>query len=327
MYTYIPKHISKYNIYDIFHSDKGNIVLIQPSEKEPNDIKIYIDDEVLKFETETCPHNHTHIYYLNIVTIYRENHSYRLIIDNEEINTTINKYPIFENEIIMSTIVKSEYKYILQWINYHLHLGVQRFIIYDNSYDNTLQTLLNKYINENTVILIQWRYPYMLKISGISGQTTQQNHSIYSFNRCEYIGLFDIDEYINIQEPYSNISTLLDDVVKSNNINKDNIGGFQLLNKFFYNPKHLPDDNYNFLKIYNCNKITMSGNEKNFVIPKNVKTFSVHMITNGLPIMKLTPNIVYFNHYIFLNKTTRGLDETNLSDSSINRLTNLFSII
>ena len=71
----------------------------------------------------------------------------------------------------------------------------------------------------------------------------------------------------------------------------------------------------------------MSGHEKNFVIPRNVKTFSVHMITNGLPIVKINHNIAYFNHYIFLNKTNRGFNKSAMTDNSISRLTNLFSII
>jgi len=327
MTTYNPIHIPKYNIYDILHNDRGKIVIIRASETPPVMIKMTVDDKLIAFDIECCPHNHTHVYTLNSEIMYDSNKIYKFMINDEEINTNISKYPSFENEIIMSTIVKGEDKYILQWIQYHIHLGIQRFIIYDNSHDNTLPSILNKYMNDGTVMLINWQYPYMLKISGISGQTTQQNHSIYAFNTCDYVGLFDIDEYINIQEPFSNIRTLLEEYIKTNNINKNDIGGFQLFNKFFYNPHHLPDDNNNFLKIYNCNDITLSGNEKNFVIPRNVKTFSVHMITKGLPIIKLSQNIVYFNHYIFLNKKNRGFDKTDLTDSSIRRLTTLFSIL
>lgn len=327
MTSYNPIHIPKYNIYDIFVNDRGNIIIIQPSETPPLIIKLKMGDKQIPFEIESCPHNHTHIYSLKSDILYDSNELYNLIINNEEIHTKISKYPKFENEIIMSTIVKSEDKYILQWIQYYIHLGVQRIIIYDNSQDNTLHSILNKYMNDGSVILINWQYPYLLHISGISGQTTQQNHSIYAFNTCDYVGLFDIDEYINIQEPYSNIRKFLEDYVKLNNININMIGGFQFLNKFFYNPDRLPDDKNNFLKIYTCDNIKMSGHEKNFVIPRNVKTFSVHMITNGLPIVKITHNIAYFNHYIFLNKTNRGFNKSDMSDNSISRLTNLFSII
>ena len=38
----------------------------------------------------------------------------------------------------MSTLVKDEDKYIKQWIEFHLNIGIKRFIIYDNSNKNTL---------------------------------------------------------------------------------------------------------------------------------------------------------------------------------------------
>ena len=48
------------------------------------------------------------------------------------LNTKINIYPNFKDEIIMSTIVKDEDNIIVQWIEYHKLLGINRFIIYDN---------------------------------------------------------------------------------------------------------------------------------------------------------------------------------------------------
>lgn len=336
---YTPIFIKNYNIYDIFYNDTGNIIIIQSGNSQPiytpinrnrqliynvpikiqerhgkiNNIRMYINNRLLQFNVEICPHNHTHIYSLyNSDFLYNENNIYQFIIDNEIIKTKINKYPKFENEIIMSTIVKNEDKYILQWINYHNKLGITRFIIYDNSTSNTLHKLLNKNIN-NIFILINWNYSH-------NYQQTQQNHSIYAFNKSKYIGLLDIDEYINLQEPYNHIDSLL------NNFKQEHIGGFQLLNKFFYNPNHLPVDNYDFLKIYNCDTITLNGREKCFVIPKNVKTFSVHMITKGLPMKKINSNYAYFNHYIFLNKKNRGFNKTIFFDTSITRLTTLFNL-
>jgi hypothetical protein len=251
--------------------------------------------------------------------VYDKNKTYEIIIDDKNITTKINNYPKFENEIIMSTIVKNEDKYILQWIKYHNILGIKRFIIYDNSTNNTLYTLLNNNITNNIFIIINWQYEHIF-------QQTQQNHSIYAFNKSKYIGLFDIDEYINLQEPYIQIDNFLSDIIKIDDINIDSIGGFQLLNKLFFNPNNLPEDNYNFLQIYNCDTITLFTREKCFVIPKNIKTFSVHVITNGLPIKYINYNYAYFNHYFFLNKKDRGFNKTPFIDKSISRLTKLFNL-
>ena len=156
----------------------------------------------------------------------------------------------------------------------------------------------------------------MCKISGISGQTTQQNHSIYAFRYSKYIGLFDIDEYINMQ-CISNIHHFFNQLIKNENIDMDKIGSFRLLNKDFYNPNNLPVANNQFLNIYNCDNITTSGREKNFVLPKNVITFSVHMITCGKPMYDVNEKLAQFNHYIYLNKRSRGRNITNLIDDTI----------
>lgn len=309
----IPNFIEEFNIYDIFYNDDNKLIIIIPSEKEPYKINyISLDNKILNFILYKCPHNHTYIYSLDI----EYTHNIKISINNNIINTYANRYPIFKDEIIFSTEVKNEDNYIKTWIDYHLKIGINRFIIYDNSNENTLIEILKNYINNDIVILIKWKYPLFLPKSGRSGQTTQQNHSIYAFKQSKYIGLFDIDEYINIQSK-TDINSFFNEIIKNKKINVNDIGSFRILNKFFYNPNNLPTDNDNFLKIFNCDLITKKGYEKNFVIPKNVITFSVHMITNGKPMITINESKIYFNHYFFLNKTNRGRNKTNLIDKSI----------
>ena len=303
-----PNHIPKYDIYDIFYSD-SKLIIIRPMESL---LDIYIQNK--KMNMYTCPHKHTYVYTLQIP------YSKLVIlqINDTIINTHVNMYPVFKNEIIMSTIVKDEDNYIKQWIEFHLHIGITRFIIYDNSTSNTLPILLKSYIDAGQVVLIYWNVPYTLPRSGISGQTTQQNHSIYAFSQSKYIGLFDIDEYINIQK-HENIHDFFEIMIKSYNINTTNLGSFVVLNKYFYNPNNLPTDGTNFLHIFNCNEVSTHAYQKNFVIPKNVKTFSVHTITDGKPSILVNEQDMFFNHYTYLNKLDRGRNKTNLIDSTILR--------
>lgn len=72
-----------------------------------------------------------------------------------------------------------------------------------------------------------------------------------------------------------------------------------------------------FFNICNCDKISEEGFEKCIVIPRNVKTFSVHLVTDGKETILLDKQYVYFNHYFFLNKENRGLTNTSLMDNSI----------
>jgi len=312
MKIYIPNNIQEHHIYDIFYNDDNELIIIIAAEIPFPTIEYLDHDNKKKFQVNICSHKHTYIYKLQIP--YKE--EITLIINDTIVNTYVNKYPTFPNEIIFSTLVKNEDNYIVQWIEYHFKNGISRFIIYDNSESNTLTDVLKSYIEKNTVILIKWLYPYLLNISGFSAQTTQQNHSIYAFSTSKYIGLFDVDEYVNNQKPLK-INDMLENIIEENNINITKISGFKLLNKFFYNPDNLPTDGYNFLNIYNCDNISKYGQEKCLVIPKNVSTFSVHCVTNGLEIYNVDEKYMYFNHYYFLNKLHRGYNKTDLIDDSI----------
>jgi hypothetical protein len=303
---YTPIHIDIYQIYDIFHN--GKLIIIRPAETP---LDIYCNNK--KMNVYTCPHHHTYIYTLKL----EYSASITLTIQNKSFDTNVNVYPVFKDEIILSTLVKDEDEYIKPWIEFHKNIGITRFIIYDNSDSNTLSRLLHVYIEKKQVILISWNVPYKLPISGISGQTTQQNHSIYAFAQSKYIGLMDIDEYVNMQH-HTNIHTFFEEIIQLNELNIKQIGSFVLHNKFFYNPDNLPTDGNKFLNIFNCDIIT-KGNEKNFVIPQNVKTFSVHRVTDGRPMFLLDEKDIFFNHYVFLNKINRGKNITDNIDNSILR--------
>ena len=302
-------------VYDVFHNDEKKLVIIMPAECDPPRIEYVCSKFNLLFELHVCPHNHTFIYELKLETEYAENIELR--INDKIFSVNVSKYPEFRNEIIMSTIVLNEDDYIRQWIKYHMNIGVSRFIIYDNSKNNesNLTQVLGDFIEKEIVVLIEWPYPYALPKSSLSGQTTQQNHSIYAFRTSKYIGLFDVDEYVNMQT-HTNLNSCFDSLIAQNGINTNDIGSFRLLNKFFVNPDNLPTTRYDFLSIFSCAEITLDGHEKNFVIPTNVHTFSVHMITSGKPMYCIDFNTIYFNHYVFLNK----------SPTSSNRHTNGMNI-
>jgi hypothetical protein len=304
-----------HNIYDCFHSDEGNIVLVSPMEQEK--VNISYKDQV--FEVFTCSHKHTYIYVLKNQT-YEP--SIQLCIDNKKLIMNVKKYPAFPNKVIMSTMVYNEDSYIRQWIIFHKLIGVEHFIIYDNSKiddkrsyksmekSSNLQRVLEDFIADGTVLLINWPYPKRMKKSGISGQTTQQCHSLWAFRTSLYIGFFDIDEYVNMQQHKSIPEFLASEPF-------EDIGSIALCNKFFYNPSNTPTNSFNFLKIYNCNEIILGERHKHFVIPKKVQALSVHEITLGKPMHIINEKKAYFNHYFFLNKSNRGKNKTAMEDNTI----------
>ncbi len=330
---YNPVCLREYYIYDIFHNDNKQLVIVSPFEKLYK-FKIYDEkNNIIELNTEICINMHTYLHYCHM-----ENYMpiVKIIIKEHEMDTKVNKYPTYENEIIMSTMVYNEDNYIIQWIKYHMLLGITRFIIYDNSkaHDgvsyhsvekkSNLNAVLKEYIENKVVCLIDWPYFKRLRNSGISGQTTQQTHSINAFKTCKYIGLFDIDEYVNPQKSHIKINDLFDDLIKENKIKIYDIGGFCLFAKLFYNPNNMPTDGYNFLKIYDCNNVTKTVRNKNFVIPKNIKIFNIHNVSVGKRLFIVNENLLYFNHYFFLNKENRGKNTTTKTDSTIDRIARVF---
>ena len=178
------QHFDLKYIYDVFHNDNNKLIIIMPAECNPPLINYIYHKSNIQFKLYVCPHKHTYIYEALFKTKYIKN--IQLFINGNIINNiNVNKYPEFKNEIIMSTIVLHEDTVIRQWIKFHIHIGITRFIIYDNSWlyhskinDSNLVDVLDDYIKQGIVIIIRWPYSYKLPKSGISGQTTQQNHSI-----------------------------------------------------------------------------------------------------------------------------------------------------
>lgn len=335
-----PITIKKFDIYDVFHNDIDNLTIISPFFPNSPDITLISQSNIhTLFNKFICKHNHTIVYSINNITY---SNTIQISIDNEIITTRVNKYNPFYDKTIISTMVKFEDNIIRQWIQYHLSIGIQHFIIYDNSREilipkkkmdnnsnhdslhgitsmqqqSNLHLILQDFIQDNTVTLINWPYQFQDFYGGGSGQTTQECHSIHAFNTSKFIGFFNVDEYINPQ-CCSNINNTLEHIILSNSIDINQVGSFRFFNKFFYNPSLLPTHDFEFLKIFNCDNIDTKRHSKHFVIPKNVTTFSFHEITIGKPSYDVNPLIIFFNHYCYLNKKNRGLNNYGLFDYSI----------
>jgi len=302
--------IDKFQIYDVVFNTDAEIVLIKAGPKLSHQVGI-LQFPSSSLKIEECPYGHTTIYRFSNVE-FRENIS--LLINGEVIEIKINKYDDFNNKIVFSTEVKDEDDYIKQWIDFHHNLGIDKFIIYDNSDKNTLSVLLKKYIDEEKVVLIKWPFSLFTHENRRTGQTTQQNHSIHAFRSAKYIGFFDVDEYINMKN-HNSIPDLLSNL--ENNQDLSVISGFQMLCKLFFNPEKKSTFGADFFQIFNCKDISVGERQKNFIIPKNLNVFAVHIVTSGNPVVTVDPGIVYFNHYWFLNKKDRGLENVYGFDNSI----------
>ena len=331
MSCHIPTHIKEHSIYDVYYNDNNQYVFIVAfyTRSFPS---IYIEDfdESCNIHVEKNPriYRHTVIYTFDH-DVYKPYLNIR-INDVLYKNISIKRYPKYENKVIASTLVKHEEAYIRQWIKYHLFIGIQHFIIYDNTdISCTLLTdTLRDFIMDDIVCVIKWNYPYWsnepLK-SRVIAQPCQQNHSLYAFQNASYICFTDVDEYINIHSSSNILEALKLDLQRSNTLEED-IFGFRLLNRFFYNPNNYETSDFSFLFITECHhKVNKGGHFKCILKPKQTRLICVHhAFSDSKKIHILNPNYIIMNHYYYLNKEHRGKNETTYKDDSIIQNIQLF---
>lgn len=306
-----PTCIDEHLIYDIFHAD-GKLIIMTPERAELLDI--YYNNVKLNIsKVNTICYIHS-CKYVERIELKINGINYK--------NLKVNLYDISKDNIVLTTMVKNEDNYIVQWIEYHLHIGFDKILVYDNKNspntryksdedDSNLEELLEPFISKNQVILIEWKYSKEFLRVNTSGQKAQQQHSLFNSKESNYLALIDIDEYLNISNfPNSNIGDVLSQL-----INPEKHAGLKMWCKFFQNCDNEPDEDYDFFKITNF-FYTINGDRnipsfrsnnspKIIIVPKYTSTCAIHGFqpVHGKRCNEIKKyNSLYFNHYYFLNK-------------------------
>jgi glycosyltransferase involved in cell wall biosynthesis len=117
----------------------------------------------------------------------------------------------FQYYLCVCAIVRNEADYIAEWLEYHLHAGVEKFYIYDNESDDNTKEILKPYIYRGIV-----EYQYFLgnklelhKFSSKKDQLSERTRWVHSIQRPAYndaidrakyntfwMAFIDIDEFI-----------------------------------------------------------------------------------------------------------------------------------
>lgn len=96
-------------------------------------------------------------------------------------------------DVSIVAIVRDEGSYIQTWIDYHIALGIDHFIIYDNMSTDETAKILDRYINRGRVTLIRWPV--------VGGQIDAYNHAVRLFGPSTYwMGFLDIDEHLVLHQ-------------------------------------------------------------------------------------------------------------------------------
>lgn len=93
-------------------------------------------------------------------------------------------------KLSVCAIMKNEAPYIIEWLEFHKIVGVERFYLYNNnSTDNTLE-ILHPYVESGEVILHDWP-------ATTGQQMSAYQHSLSAYKtESEWIAFIDMDEYL-----------------------------------------------------------------------------------------------------------------------------------
>jgi len=103
---------------------------------------------------------------------------------------------------LICAIIKNENLYLREWIDYHLNLGFEKIILYDNNDVNgeVPNMIVQDYINKNVVEVINYRgFKTNDKFWGV--QSAAYNDCLQKYkNTDNWIAFIDVDEFIFLEK-------------------------------------------------------------------------------------------------------------------------------
>ncbi len=107
----------------------------------------------------------------------------------------------YKYEVSLCLIFKNEAKYLKEWLDYHILIGVDHFYLYNNNSDDGYADVLAPYIEKKIVTLVDFPFKY--------AQLKAYN-DCYEQNKKEthWLGYIDADEFVNIRD-CNNIKSFL----------------------------------------------------------------------------------------------------------------------
>lgn len=164
---------------------------------------------------------------------------------------------IKNNYVAMSAICRDRLEYIEEWLDYHLSIGIQKIILYDNLNKTPLTVSLEKYIQQGKLDVVDWNH------DTLNGkQIRAQNDCIKNYQSFRWIGFLDIDEFIVLLEESPDIKTYLKEYEKY-----DGIG----LHWLIFGSNGHKTRQKSILKSYtqSCPNSYINRHIKSFINPKN----------------------------------------------------------
>lgn len=159
-------------------------------------------------------------------------------------------------------IARDEDYYIEEWVSYHLLLGFDKIIIYDNHSIIRLANLLDKYVKQGKVIVHETEAGYI----GTKAQGLAYTHCFNNYkNNFIWIAVIDADEIILLHKH---------DSIKSFLAEFENYGGVFLNWVHYGNPNMLYRETKSMINNFIYKNKNRSTTGKSIVRPTRVKDFT-----------------------------------------------------
>lgn len=92
-------------------------------------------------------------------------------------------------KVSICAIFRDEAMYLKEWIEYHRIIGIEHFYMYNNFSEDDYKSVLEPYVLNGEVDLINWPYP--------QGQISAYKNCIERFSgESQWIGFIDLDEFV-----------------------------------------------------------------------------------------------------------------------------------
>jgi hypothetical protein len=208
----------------------------------------------------------------------------------------------------MATLIRDENPWLGDWLTFHSLLGTDHFYVYDNGTkeQGALFAILAPYQRMGKLTYVRWDFPYWDEgRKNLLAQPQQQNHAIYKYGTCNWMGLIDVDEYLYPQRKQSLLP-----VLKKYDRRWSRSGGLAVRSMWFgcsgvpiedLRAKSFPEPVELKFVLRKQREEPKESRQKCIVNPRNVRVFSVHTIVSGKRPIHVSPSEVRLNHYYALN--------------------------
>ena len=109
-------------------------------------------------------------------------------------------------KLSVCAIMKNEAPYLIEWLEFHKLVGVEKFYLYDNgSTDNTFD-LVDDYVQSGDVVFHNW--------PTVPGQMSAYDHCLQTYRAAsEWMAFIDLDEFLFASEK-NDLRDILDEFVE-----------------------------------------------------------------------------------------------------------------